>query len=132
MTAEVKGSPIAQADWARLEKLYTFREPEKVRQYLAENPFLLPLLFEAPPHIHKYFPDVPLLLYVLEDPEIIGYTKLVAAYNLINFVSAMNGETAAEVILEKSEQFGHNWWYKAIDKLPEKQRWRLMFTWDFE
>jgi hypothetical protein len=125
MTAEVKTTPkIAKKDWQTLEKLYTIREPEKVQQYLGENPYLLPLLFEAPDHIHRYFPNVPLFLNYVPDPEIAEYNSLIVGYRF-NYQAV-----DPEDYIDKDSQFWRDWGFKAIDRLPKEYRSRLFFMMD--
>lgn len=121
MSIEVKAA-ISNKERQQLESLYTFREPETVVQYLEENPYLVPLLLEAPAHIHTVFPGAPLYLEVLTDPEE-GYTILWASYGV--------REYEAEEIINKEEQFDYNWSLNALHSLPIEQNWRLNFCPDF-
>lgn len=61
---------ISQSDIESLERLYTFREPTEVLQFLEQYSFLVPLLLNAHKTIRKYFPDSPLFLEYVTDPEI--------------------------------------------------------------
>jgi len=53
-----------------LEKLYSFKEPQAVYNFLESNPFLVPLLQEAHGEIRKHFPNSRLFLKYVTDPEI--------------------------------------------------------------
>jgi len=53
-----------------LEKLYSFKEPQAVYNFLESNPFLVPLLQEAHGPIRKHFPNSRLFLKYVTDPEI--------------------------------------------------------------
>lgn len=66
MTSTITLEP-AQVE--RLKELYSFREPAEDLQFLEKYPFLVPLLLEAHQPIRKYFPDSPLFLEVVTDPE---------------------------------------------------------------
>ena len=61
---------LANLDVESLEKLYTFRERIEVLDFLEKHPFLIPLLIETHPHIREHFPDSPLFLEYVPDPEI--------------------------------------------------------------
>src|SRR5215469_15253396 len=72
--------PSASSDafYPNIENLYVFRDANEVTSFLEENPYLIPLLVESHPYIKKHFPDSAVFLEVVHDPEIIGYTQLVA------------------------------------------------------
>lgn len=61
---------ISQSDIESLERLYTSREQTEVLQFIEQYPFLVPLLLEIHPHIRHHFPDSPLFLEYVPDPEI--------------------------------------------------------------
>jgi len=71
-------SASSHAFYSNIENLYIFRDVGEVKSFLEENPFLLPLLVESYPYIKRHFPDADVFLEVVHDPEIIGYTQLVA------------------------------------------------------
>jgi len=52
-----------------LDEMYTFREPNIVKEYLVSNTFLRPILEEAAEKIRNYFPSSPLVLEVISNPE---------------------------------------------------------------
>ncbi|MFB2917011.1 hypothetical protein [Aerosakkonema funiforme] len=61
---------LTNLDIESLEKLYTFREKPEVLDFLEKHHFLIPLLLEAHPRIREHFPDSPLFLEYVPDPEI--------------------------------------------------------------
>jgi hypothetical protein len=53
-----------------VERLYEFREPEKVRAFLAKNPDLIDLVTEAAAKIPEFLlPEARIVLEVVADPE---------------------------------------------------------------
>ena len=53
-----------------VERLYEFREPEKVRAFLAKNPDLIDLVIEAAAKIPEFLPpDGQIVLEVVWDPD---------------------------------------------------------------
>ena len=61
---------LANLDFESLENLYNFRQKTEVLDFLEKHPFLIPLLLEAHTHIRQHFPDAPLFLEYVPDPEI--------------------------------------------------------------
>ena len=53
----------------RLDGLYTFRNRDAVVVALKQHPTLVPVLEQLPPMIARYFPDSPLALQWVLDPE---------------------------------------------------------------
>lgn len=105
MTDVVQGgiittSPISQTDIESLEKLYTFWEPTEVLQFLEKYPFLVPLLLEAKGHIIHYFPDSPLFLEYIPDPEIDNH--LLA----LHIGTDLDSESAMDTL----DQLYKDWW----------------------
>lgn len=73
---------IPQADIEALKRSYTFREQDEVVQFLAQYPFLIPVLLEAPEKIRHYFPDSQLFLEVVPDAEVIDWVQLVLSIQM--------------------------------------------------
>lgn len=53
-----------------LTGIYAFKEPEDIASFLEAHPFLVPLLIEARPVIAHHFPDVPVVLELVSEPDI--------------------------------------------------------------
>jgi hypothetical protein len=71
-----KASPVKPAIHS-LEKLYTFRRPSEVSEYIDAHPFLAPLLVEAYAKIGEYFgPQPEVVLEVVNDPEVQGLVEM--------------------------------------------------------
>ncbi len=68
---------ISQSEIDSIQKLYTFKEPTEVVQFLEKYPFIVPPLLEAPTKLRKYFPNEPIFLEVVPDPEIVNYVQLI-------------------------------------------------------
>lgn len=92
--------PITKADLEKLEQLYTFRERDEVVNFLEGDPFLVPVLLEAPGKIEPYFGDVMLLLEVHLDPEE-GFKELV-----LLIPTSLHWKKATK----KLEQLGNTWY----------------------
>lgn len=101
---------LANLDIESLENLYDFRQKTEVLDFLEKHPFLIPLLLEAHPHIRQHFPDAPLFLQYITDPEI-DYPQL-AVY--IDRPEELNAEEA----IDKLENIDDDWW---IDAEPKSQ-----------
>jgi hypothetical protein len=99
-----KASPVKPAIQS-LEKLYTFRRPAEISEYIDALPFLVPLLVEAYDKIGEYFgPQPEVILEVVTDPEAIDDRQLVA------FIQT--GLDPTEV-LNRLDRFDEGWWLDA-------------------
>ncbi len=60
-----------QEEFARLPQFYKVLNEDKVISFLKDNPFLFPILVEAPREIYRIFPkeDIKLELELHHDPE---------------------------------------------------------------
>lgn len=101
---------LANLDFESLENLYNFRQKSEVLDFLEKHPFLIPLLLEAHTHIRQHFPDSPLFLQYITDPEI-DFPQL-AVY--IDRPQELNAEEA----IDKLESIDDDWW---IDAEPKSQ-----------
>ena len=100
---------LANLDIESLEKLYTFREKTEVLDFLEKHPFLIPLLLEAHPHIRQHFPESPLFLEYVPDPEI-DDPQLV-----VYVVTNLDPEEA----LDRMDLF-YDWWVKVPNRGQSK------------
>src|SRR4051794_27187232 len=82
-----------------------------VQQFLEAAPALIPLLLEAYPVIQSYFPQAAVHLEVVDDPEAIGITELVAAIN-----PPAAPDEAVEILL----RFADGWWRDAAARAQGK------------
>lgn len=105
--SDMRARPVSLTDLARLETLYSFRDRNTVVDWLEKYPFLVPLLFEAPSHIRKYFPDEPLFLEVCFDPEIAELTQLVA------YIAT---DPDVDEAMERLDRLAEEWWLEVIDQ----------------
>ena len=62
---------------AKIAEQYEMTEPERVRGWLVQYPFLVPILRDMRPEIQARFPDARVRLAVTDDPEE-DYTELLA------------------------------------------------------
>ncbi len=95
-----------------VEKLYVFRRPLEVKEFLAAHPFLEPLLVEAYDKIGDYFePHPEVVLEVVTDPEAIDDQEL--------FAFIRTGLPPQEA-LEKLDLLDEDWWLYAGDQTDGK------------
>jgi len=100
--------PIKEPRPEALEKLYAFRRPLEVSEFLAVHPFLVPLLTEAHDKIGEYFgPQPEVVLEVVVDPEVRG---LVEIFGYI--VTTRTPEEAGRCL----QQFDRHWFLKQISR----------------
>ena len=94
-----------------LEQFYGYVDKTKVNQFLEQNPFLVPVLYEALPHLRKFFPEAQLLLeywYDYENPKWVSlFVRIKTAYEV-------------EEELKRLDQFDAEWWLNAPDEVVEK------------
>lgn len=86
-----------------LSKIYTFRNPPEVSEFLSSNIFLIPLIEEAYRKIREYFPQTELILEVLYDPEADNKELVIFIHTNLPPDEALN----------KLEQLDKNWWLDA-------------------
>lgn len=106
-----KTSGVAAADLARLEEWYSFREHDTVVDWLEQYPFLVPLLLEGYDQMRKHFPDSPISLQVVYDPEDAGLTELVAY-----IITDLDDDEA----LNRLYRIGEDWWLQVISQADLK------------
>jgi hypothetical protein len=81
MSRRYKNPPITlpdATDLAKLEQQYVIENQAAVLDYLNAHPDLIPLLDETNTAIRRYFPDSPIFLEVVDDPEIPDFLQLFA------------------------------------------------------
>ncbi|MFL5800988.1 MAG: hypothetical protein ACJ8CR_04525 [Roseiflexaceae bacterium] len=98
-------------DVQHLKNCYTFREDPQIAAFLNENMFLIPLLHEAYLYISKYFPDSPLALEVVRDPE--GNT---CALLVVAIATSLEPDEA----IMRLDRFDKSWWFGAVDRAQGK------------
>lgn len=103
--------PLNPADIEQLKELYSFREPAEVLQFLEKYPFLVPLSLEAHQHIRKYFPDLPVFLEVITDPEARSRDEDIL---WIYIATDLDSEEAIDTL----ERLDDDWW---LDAEPQAQ-----------
>lgn len=90
---------------AELERLYSMRNPLRVRRFLGEHSFLAALLVSAYDATTRYFAPLSLVLEVIADPEISNDEQLVL------FVSVQLKPAEAFTRLQR---FDNEWWLDAL------------------
>jgi hypothetical protein len=108
---------IPQADIEALMRSYTFREQDEVVQFLAQYPFLIPVLLEAPEKIRQYFPDSQLFLEVVPDAEVIDWVQLV-----LSILTNLEPYKA----VNKLHQLDRDWWLNNTSHEIRKQLFTLL------
>jgi hypothetical protein len=94
---------------ARLSKVYELKEPLNIVRFIIKYPGILPLLFEAPLEIRKYFLDEKLVLKVISDIESSSWQKLV--------ISIFTKESVDEAF-NRLNLLDENWWLDATMSNP--------------
>ncbi len=90
------------------ERLYAFRRPEEVRQFLEAYPFLTSLLREAHDKIGDYFgPQTAVTLEVVTDPEAMEDRELFAF---------IHTNLPSQEALDRLERLDQDWWLEASDR----------------
>ncbi len=108
---QANSSASSDTFYPNIENLYIFRDANEVTSFLEENPFLIPLLVESYPYIKKHFPEANVFLEVVHDPEIIGYTQLVA------FIAVkQTAEEASQALDRLDEEWDPDAMERAADK----------------
>ncbi len=105
-------SAHSEAAIKSFERLYAFRRPEEVRQFLEAYPFLVALLRETRDKIGDYFgPQTAVTLEVVTDPEAIDDRELFA------FIQT---SLPSHEALDKLERLDQEWWLDAADRSEGK------------
>jgi len=94
-----------------LNRIYTFRKPSEVSDFLSDNVYLVPLLVEAYGKIREYFPSAKLILEVVADPEADKEKELVI------FICT---NLPPDEALDRLELLDRNWWLDASLDSGEK------------
>jgi len=94
-----------------LNRIYTFRKPPEVSDFLSDNVYLVPLLVEAYGKIREYFPSAKLILEVVADPEADKEKELVI------FIRT---NLPPDEALDRLELLDRNWWLDASLDSDEK------------
>ena len=94
-----------------LNRIYTFRKPSEVSDFLSDNVYLIPLLVEAYGKIREYFPSAKLILEVVADPEADKEKELVI------FICT---NLPPDEALDRLELLDRNWWLDASLDSDEK------------
>jgi hypothetical protein len=114
----VEEAAAATNDLEDLERLYSFRQPIKVKRFLGEHAFLIPLLDAAYDITTRYFAPLSLAIEVIADPDSTDDQQLV----LFVLVESTPAEAFA-----KLQQFDNEWWLDAMDEA----RGRLCISLEF-
>ena len=107
LSAVASWDHIPAGELAGLEHSYTFKERAEVLRFLDEYPFLVPLLLEAPPKIEDHFPESPLFLTVLADPEVGDDAQLVLSIGV---------DFPPDQALLRLQQLDIEWWLDSVSQ----------------
>ena len=121
MIDEGKAMPnIAAGPAYEWERVFTLRNRNEVVAFVQRHSFLAALLGEAYGQIQNYFPDVPVFLEVMADPEVedADNEELVASIG-----TNLRGAAAHEAI----KRFDHDWWLDAARRAQGKLCIKLEF-----
>lgn len=107
-------SPLSHSDIQAIESFYRLREPSEVWEFLETYPFLVPLLLEAPEHIRKHFPDAPVFLQYVPDPE--GASE----EDSMLWIYIDGHKPDPEESLDTLERIDDDWWSDASPRAQNK------------
>ena len=86
---------------------FEVRNQEDILNYLMVHDYLISVLEEAPSAIYKHFPEVPLSLEIVNDPESSDHTMLGL------YISVSGDDQTA---FEKLEALDQSWWLDNMDR----------------
>lgn len=108
MARRYKNPPI---ELEPLEKLYIFRSPDEVLDFLQKYPFLVPVLLEAPEKIQPYFPSARLFLELFQVPE---------APDNSHLIISVSTDLAVEEAIETLHQLDGAWLLNLPNRILRK------------
>lgn len=91
-----------------LTGLYAFKEPEDVASFLEAHPFLVPLLIEARPIIARYFPDAPVVLELVHEPDAEDED---GAAELTELFATVQNRLPPEEAMPRLDRLDDDWWH---------------------
>ncbi len=94
-------TPISLGDLTQIDQYYKLPRRGEVIQWLEQYPVLVPILVEARDRLRDYFADAEVSLEVVADPEMIGYSQLIAF-----IISKADPDEA----IDQLERFDEAWW----------------------
>jgi hypothetical protein len=98
---------------------YALRNIDRVMSFIQDHSFLRTLLPEARHYINNYFPDSPLALEVITDPE--GDTSVQLVISILTSLSP-------DVALERLDALDQEWWLNALPRARNKLSIRVEFA----
>lgn len=94
-----------------LDIIYSFRNRSEILQFLENNVFLIPLLYEINSRIKEHFPLAKNILEIINDPDTEDNTYLVIF---------IHTDIAAREAFNRLKLFDESWWLKASIKANKK------------
>jgi len=94
-----------------LDTIYSFRNRSEILQFLKNNVFLIPLLYEINSQIKEYFPLAKNILEVINDPD----TK-----DNVYLVIFIHTDITAREAFNRLKLFDESWWLRASIKANKK------------
>ncbi len=101
---EFTGLEYLRREVTSLNRIYTFRNPAEIYEFLSDNVYLIPQVVEAHKKIKEYFPSSDLVLEVVTDPEAPDEKELVIF---------IHTNLTPDEALDRLEMFDRNWWLDA-------------------
>lgn len=101
---EFTGLEYLRRELTLLKRIYTFRKPSEISEFLGDNVYLIPQVVEAHEKIIEYFPTADLVLEVVADPEAPDEKELVIF---------IHTNLTPDEALDRLEMFDRNWWLDA-------------------
>src|SRR5690348_5521710 len=118
MSVRIPTTAISPGDLAQIEQGYQLPQRGEVIQWLEQYPVLVPILLQARDKIKEYFADAAVSLEVVMDPEMIGYSQLIA------FIIATADPDEA---MDQLERFDDAWWLDNGEPAQDKLEFIVIY-----
>jgi hypothetical protein len=93
-----------------IESPFRLLQPERIKEFLSRNEFLLPFLLELYGVVLLYFPDAEMSLELVSDMDVENEVLLA------NIISSMR----EAISFQRFEKFRYNWWLDNLDRVKSK------------
>lgn len=105
MSLTILAEPRILAD---LTGRHAVKEPEHVASFLEAYPFLVPLLIEARPILARYFPDTPVVLELVDEPDAEDEED---GAELTDLFATVQSRLPPEEAMRRLDRLDQDWWY---------------------
>ncbi len=113
MARRVRPGPLVEPANGRavraLVRRYALTDEKRVTEFLRQFPALVPLLAEATEAVGEHFPDMPLALEVVADPDV---------SDAVHLALAVGTSLPVPEAFDRLQRFDEEWW---LDHLPRAE-----------